>query len=150
MVRYCDWPLNAMQFWGVGEFGKWCCFTVQNLGQVRKTMSLDYGRQYLNFSVFLWGVCPCWNTTALRNKMYLDVSKKVLQGTYITDGEVRIQESFVSSLGSLSSVAYFFFWRNKYWTIFLERNLGVSVGTPRKKIGIGDNNALQFWIFTLF
>ena len=38
--------------------------------------------------------------------MYLDVSKKVLQGTYITDGEVRIQESFVSSLGSLSSVAY--------------------------------------------
>ena len=52
MVRYCDWPLNAMQFWGVGEFGKWCCFTVQNLGQVRKTMSLDYGRQYLNFAVF--------------------------------------------------------------------------------------------------
>ena len=41
--------------------------------------------------------------------MYLDVSKKVLQGTYITDGEVRIQESFVSSLGSLSSVAYFLF-----------------------------------------
>ena len=45
--------------------------------------------------------------------MYLDVSKKVLQGTYITDGEVRIQESFVSSLGSLSSVAYFFFLRKQ-------------------------------------
>ena len=73
---------------------------------------------------FLWGVCPCWNTTALRNKMYLDVSKKVLQGTYITDGEVRIQVTFVSSLGSLSSVAYFIFGETNikqfFWKQILE------------------------------
>ena len=76
--------------------------------------------------------------------MYLDVSKKVLQGTYITDGEVRIQESFVSSLGSLSSVAYFFFEETNIEQYFWKEILEYCVGTPRKRIGIGDNNALQF------
>lgn len=89
MVRYFDWPLDAIQFWGVREFGHWCCFSVQTLGQVRTTISLDYSRQYLNFAAFLWGVYIflCWRATALRNNMYLDVSKKVLQDTYLTDGD---------------------------------------------------------------